>query len=148
MWPRSFGCGSHSYALCWILSALHDFIWDTPTGRSTSTTSDFIANLTSDQLGTPGIASSFDYIVLGGGTAGVTLAVRLAEAEYSVALVEAGDLYQIVFPLVKIPVASVIGVQSDPDTRTPIDWGFVARDVPGANYRDIHFARGKCLGGR
>lgn len=127
---------------------LHDFIWDIPLGHSTSTSSNFITNLTSDQLGTPGCSSSFDYIVLGGGTAGVTLAVRLAEAEHSVALVEAGDFYQIVFPFVKIPVASVIGVQSDPDARTPIDWGFVARDVPGANYRDIHFARGKCLGGR
>ncbi|GES64984.1 GMC oxidoreductase [Aspergillus terreus] len=91
--------------------------------------------------------ASFDYIVVGGGTAGVTLAARLAEANYSVALVEAGDYYEIKFPLMKIPVATAIGVGSNPDAKTPVDWGFIAKGVPGVNHRDIHFARGKCLGG-
>lgn len=40
------------------------------------------------------IAETFDYVVVGGGTAGATLAVRLAEASMNVALIEAGDYYE------------------------------------------------------
>lgn len=89
---------------------------------------------------------SFDYIVVGGGTAGATIATRLAEHKSSVALIEAGSYYEGV-SLASLPIADVIGIGSDPTTRNAIDWGFVAKGQPGTNYRDIHFARGKCLGG-
>ncbi|KAF9882808.1 hypothetical protein FE257_005140 [Aspergillus nanangensis] len=95
----------------------------------------------------PSFNASFDYIVVGGGTAGTILALRLAEAKFSVALVEAGDFYEIKFPVMKIPAAASFGIGSDPNSKIPIDWGFVARGVPGINHRDVHFPRGKCLGG-
>ncbi|KAL3436390.1 hypothetical protein BDV09DRAFT_184327 [Aspergillus tetrazonus] len=92
-------------------------------------------------------AETFDYVVVGGGTAGVTLAVRLAEASHSVALIEAGAYYEDSWPLAAIPGADVIPVGSDPDAKFGADWGFVTAPQAGADGRRIHFARGKCLGG-
>ncbi|KAF4161080.1 hypothetical protein CNMCM6936_009696 [Aspergillus lentulus] len=97
--------------------------------------------------GTMVIDETFDYVVVGGGTAGVTLAVRLAEQKLRVALVEAGGTYELSFPIAAIPGAASIGVGSDIKSTTPIDWKIVARNVTGANHRDIHYPRGKCLGG-
>lgn len=97
--------------------------------------------------GVPGIDVSFDYVVVGGGTAGITVAARLAEKSFRVALVEAGSYYQLGSLTASIPGADSLGVGARPTIHSAIDWGFVARNVPGANYRDIHYARGKCLGG-
>ncbi|KAF7585253.1 hypothetical protein BBP40_011550 [Aspergillus hancockii] len=90
--------------------------------------------------------TEFDYIVVGGGTAGIVVATRLAQESLKVALVEAGGTYE-VKTLAAVPAADVIPVGSDPNTRAPHDWGFVAQNIPGANGRSIHYARGKCLGG-
>ncbi|KAL4982549.1 hypothetical protein BDW68DRAFT_195212 [Aspergillus falconensis] len=92
-------------------------------------------------------AETFDYVVVGGGTAGVTLAVRLAQTSHSVALIEAGTYYEDSWPLAAIPSADVIPVGSDPDAKFGADWGFVTAPQAGADGRRIHFARGKCLGG-
>lgn len=54
-------------------------------------------SITAEQLlgshfGIPGIPVTYDYVILGGGTAGLTLARRLAaDARYTVAVVNAGD---------------------------------------------------------
>lgn len=98
-------------------------------------------------LAIPNLDAEFDYIVVGGGTAGITIASRLAENNYSVALVEAGGIYETLSWTAKIPGADSLGVGSDPSSTTPIDWHFVTRNVPGANYRDVHYPRGRCLGG-
>ncbi|KAJ0419908.1 hypothetical protein BJY00DRAFT_324111 [Aspergillus carlsbadensis] len=92
------------------------------------------------------LAHDFDYIVVGGGTTGIPLAVRLAE-HWNVALVEAGGRYEKRYPLAKTPGANVLPVGSDPETSSPIDWGFVTEPFPGANGRRLHVAQGKCLGG-
>lgn len=53
------------------------------------------SGLLGSHFGVPGIPGQYDYIVLGGGTAGLTIAKRLAEDKrYTVAVVEAGDFYQ------------------------------------------------------
>lgn len=96
--------------------------------------------------GIPGIDASFDYVVVGGGTAGITVAARLAEKNFCVALVEAGEYYED-RSLASVPGADSLIIGASPSVHSDIDWGFVARDVPGANHRDIHYARGKCLGG-
>ncbi|KAL4937075.1 hypothetical protein BDV06DRAFT_216166 [Aspergillus oleicola] len=98
-------------------------------------------------LGSAAQSDTFDYVVVGGGTAGVTLAVRLAQASHSVALIEAGKYYEDSWPLAAIPSADVIPVGSDPDADFGADWGFVTAPQAGADGRRIHFARGKCLGG-
>ncbi|KAJ5730272.1 Glucose-methanol-choline oxidoreductase [Penicillium malachiteum] len=88
----------------------------------------------------------FDYVVIGGGTAGIVIASRLAEQSYKVALVEAGGYYEFE-SFAEVPAADVLPVGSDPGTTASVDWGFVARGQGGVNGRAIHFARGKCLGG-
>jgi choline dehydrogenase-like flavoprotein len=89
---------------------------------------------------------TFDYVVVGGGTAGSAIATRLAQNDFKVALIEAGGHYELE-SLAEVPAADVLPVGSDPNTKSPEDWGFVTRDQPGANGRAIHYARGKCLGG-
>lgn len=91
--------------------------------------------------------ATFDYVVVGGGTAGLTTASRLAESQYKVAVVEAGGYYEYMYPVARVPAACSLGAGADVRTTTPIDWGFVVHGVPGANFRDIHYPRGKCLGG-
>ncbi|PYH90005.1 GMC oxidoreductase [Aspergillus ellipticus CBS 707.79] len=88
----------------------------------------------------------FDYVVIGGGTGGNTIAVRLAQKNFKVALIEAGGTYELE-SVAEVPAADVLPVGSDPSAKFAHDWGFVAEDVPGANGRSIHYARGKCLGG-
>lgn len=89
----------------------------------------------------------YEYVVVGGGTAGITIAARLAENGFRVVVVEAGGYYENVHPLCKIPGAATLGVGASISTATEVDWKFVAHAVPGADYRDIHYPRGKCLGG-
>lgn len=51
-------------------------------------------------LGTLGVNQTFDYIVLGGGTGGLTIAKRLAEdPSTTVAIIEAGGFYQVGDPV-------------------------------------------------
>lgn len=91
--------------------------------------------------------STFDYVVVGGGTAGITIASRLAQKGFTVAVLEAGDYYERTHPTSRVPGAASIGIGADVKTATNIDWKFVAHEVPGANDRDVHYARGKCVGG-
>jgi choline dehydrogenase len=90
---------------------------------------------------------TFDYVVVGGGTAGITIASRLAQKGFNVAVLEAGDYYESTHPTSRVPGAAAIGIGADLKTATNIDWKFVAQAVPGAGSRDIHYARGKCVGG-
>lgn len=96
-----------------------------------------------------GVDQTFDYIVIGGGTAGAGVGVRLAEAGFSVAIVEAGGFYEIEKPVFSTtPAGSFFGVGASPlDTIPTTDWGFATEPQPHLNNRRIHYARGKCLGG-
>ncbi|KAI0023222.1 choline dehydrogenase [Xylariomycetidae sp. FL0641] len=97
-----------------------------------------------------GMDASYDFLVVGGGTAGLTIAARLSECRhFSVAVIEAGSYYQITSPLVSsTPACAVSFTGSSPsDVNPTVDWGFVTSAQKGANQREIHYARGKCLGG-
>lgn len=94
--------------------------------------------------------ATFDYVIVGGGTAGLAVAMRLAEdPSYTVAVVEAGGFYQIengnqsVVPAYNFEFASI----DDPNAAPTVDWGFVTTPQAGANNRTLHYARGKTLGG-
>lgn len=82
--------------------------------------------LFSSSFGVPGNAS-FDYIVVGGGTAGLTLASRLAEnGTLSVAVVEAGSFYEIGNSnnsVVPAYCSRFVGLQKS-DVNGLVDWGF------------------------
>lgn len=95
--------------------------------------------------------AEFDYVIVGGGTAGLTLANRLStDPNTQVAVIEAGTFYQIANPLLSsTPAGDVIWAGASPlDTNPLVDWNFVTQAQGGANGRRLHYARGKCLGGR
>ncbi|KAI9697329.1 MAG: hypothetical protein M1820_007835 [Bogoriella megaspora] len=101
-------------------------------------------------FGTPGANATFDYVVVGGGTAGLTLATRLsANKSLSVAVIEAGGFYE----LDNHNYSTVPGYYSYftganvLNTQPLIDWGLVTTPQRGYNNRSVHYARGKTLGG-
>ena len=73
---------------------------------------------------------SFDYVVVGGGTAGLTLASRLVEESHStVAVIEAGGYYEKDNGNIStVPAFWTFSVGTDPDDVNPaVDWGFVTQ---------------------
>ena len=99
--------------------------------------------------GVVGVEATFDYVVVGGGTAGNAIGVRLAEAGYKVAVVEAGLFYELGKPVLgSTPGGAFFGVGSSVlDSDPAVDWEFLTEPQAGANGRRVHYARGKCLGG-
>ncbi len=84
---------------------------------------------------------SFDYIIVGGGTAGCVLANRLsADADVSVLMIEAGGKDNWVW--IHIPVGYLYCI-GNPRT----DWCYRTEPDPGLNGRSILYARGRVLGG-
>lgn len=100
-------------------------------------------------MGAVGVESSYDYVIVGGGTAGNTIGSRLAEAGLSVAVIEAGSFYEIESPTKStVPAGYNLLVGSDPENvNVPVDWGIVTVPQAGANGRRLHYAQGKCFGG-
>ncbi|ETN42960.1 uncharacterized protein HMPREF1541_02118 [Cyphellophora europaea CBS 101466] len=99
--------------------------------------------------GTLGVEQEFDYVVVGGGTAGNAVGVRLAEAGYTVAIVEAGLFYELGKPILgTTPAGDIIGIGSSALDQIPtVDWGFLTEPQDGLGGRRIHYAQGKTLGG-
>lgn len=99
--------------------------------------------------GALGVESTYDYVVVGGGTAGNAIGYRLAKAGYSVAIVEAGLFYEIAKPVLgTTPGGDIVGIGSSIlDSIPTVDWEFLTEPQTGANNREVHYARGKCLGG-
>ncbi|KAL7928636.1 putative choline dehydrogenase [Trichoderma chlorosporum] len=95
-------------------------------------------------------ALTFDYVVVGGGPGGLTIASRLSEdPSVSVAIIEAGTWSE-----------SVIGNQSQVpaydffyngksanDTNTLVEWDFITSPQAGINGQSVHYTRAKSLGG-
>jgi len=85
--------------------------------------------LFSNSFGIPGVNTTYDYIVVGGGTAGNTIATRLAQnGTFSVAIIEAGSFYELTNGNGSvIPGSSITQYTgTDPTDRSAlIDWDFV-----------------------
>ncbi|KAM0708511.1 hypothetical protein Q7P35_005163 [Cladosporium inversicolor] len=114
------------------------------------TTAVLTAALQDDHQKAKRALSSFDYVIVGGGTAGLALADRLSEnASIEVAVIEAGIHYEISNPLLSsTPAGDVYWAGSSPSDNNPlVDWSIVTQPQAGANSRRIRYPRGKCLGG-
>ena len=84
---------------------------------------------------------TWDYVIVGGGTAGCVLANRLsADPDVSVLLLEAGGKDDWIW--IHIPVGYLYCI-GNPRT----DWCYRTEPEPGLNGRSILYARGKVLGG-
>lgn len=84
---------------------------------------------------------SFDYVIIGGGSAGCTLAARLSEdPNMTVCLLEAGKTHK--HFSVSVPAASLLNMRYK--TR---NWGFETVPQRGLNGRRGYQPRGKMLGG-
>lgn len=86
-------------------------------------------------------SSTFDYIIVGAGTAGCVLANRLsADPRVSVLLVEAGGMDD--YAWIHIPVGYLYCIDNP---RT--DWRFRTEPEAGLNGRSLIYPRGRVLGG-
>ena len=87
------------------------------------------------------MADTWDYVVVGAGTAGCVLAKRLTEdADVRVLLLEAGGRDD--YPWIHIPVGYLYCIDNP---RT--DWRYRTRAEPGLNGRALLYPRGRVLGG-
>src|SRR6202163_2065357 len=86
-------------------------------------------------------SNSFDYVIVGAGSAGCVLAHRLsADPHHSVALVEAGGQDHWVWFHVPAGYLFAIG-------NPRADWMFRTEPDPGLNGRSLAYPRGKVIGG-
>jgi choline dehydrogenase len=84
---------------------------------------------------------TYDYIIVGAGTAGCLLANRLsADPRNRVALIEAGGKDD--YPWIHIPVGYLY-LMGNPRA----DWGFKTTEESGLNGRALNYPRGRVLGG-
>lgn len=98
------------------------------------------------QLAVLAASQTYDFVIVGGGTAGLVLANRLSKnGKFSVVVIEAGGFYETDFPDAEIPGMDIAAVGP---AGNAIDWQFSTTPQTGANNRVIPYARGKCLGGR
>ena len=81
-----------------------------------------------------------DYVVIGAGSAGCVLASRLSEDGARVVLLEAGPTDW--HPMIHVP-AGVLKLLYNP----LVNWNYATDPEPGAAGRQIHWPRGRVLGG-
>ena len=96
-----------------------------------------MAAASADQSG----QDSYDFIIVGAGSAGCVLANRLsANPKHRVLLLEAGGVDT--NPWIHVPVG-YFKTMHNPGT----DWCFKTENDPGINERSLQWPRGKVLGG-
>ncbi|KAH6694933.1 hypothetical protein BKA61DRAFT_711361 [Leptodontidium sp. MPI-SDFR-AT-0119] len=101
--------------------------------------------LLGSSFGFPGANATFDYVIIGGGTSGLTVAKRLAEDNsLSVVVIEAGGFYEAdAGNFSQIPADENIFSEAP----VSIDWKISTSPQSQLGGRSISYPHGKCLGG-
>ena len=104
--------------------------------------------LLGSHFGQVDLPTSYDYVIVGGGTAGLTVARRLAETS-TVAVIEAGSLYELDNSnLTEIPADASYYLGKDPKFENPlIDWRQQTTPQPGFGGVSVLYPQGRTLGG-
>jgi len=95
----------------------------------------------------------YDYVIVGAGTAGMTIAARISEdPKVQVAVLEAGNDYDrlpVNKRLVDTPGFDSMGCGGNPsdNANDAIDWKLYTTPQGGANNRTVRYAQGKTIGG-
>ncbi|CEJ58114.1 hypothetical protein PMG11_06784 [Penicillium brasilianum] len=90
------------------------------------------------------ISDSYDFVIVGGGQAGLVVGARLSEnSNYTVLVLESGGNGDEYRERIDTPAYSYF----DSLWTTPLNWGFYTVPQPNANDREIYWPRGKVLGG-
>lgn len=93
----------------------------------------------------PFSGQTFDYIIVGGGTAGLALASRLSEdPNVTVAVIEAGGSAD---STARTSILTPSGSYYYSLSATDYDWGYTTTAQPGVGNKQLQWPRGKVLGG-
>ncbi|KAI3324239.1 GMC oxidoreductase [Xylariaceae sp. AK1471] len=106
--------------------------------------------LLGSHFGVPGLPASYDYIVVGGGTAGLTVARRLAaNTSLSIAIIEAGDFYELSNGnYSQVPAYASFFTGNNPSLKNNfLDWYMYTKPQPQLNGRSPLYDSGKVIGG-
>jgi hypothetical protein len=104
--------------------------------------------LLSSHFGHFNLPAAYDYIVIGGGTAGLTIARRLAES-HTVAVIEAGSFYELDNGnFTDIPADASYYLGKNPLFQNPlVDWRQMTTPQPGFGGASVLYPHGHTLGG-
>ncbi|KAM0751735.1 alcohol oxidase [Meredithblackwellia eburnea MCA 4105] len=132
---------SRAAAVALVLSTIstaatpHDYEWHQRTKRANTVT-------TASSLS----GKTFDYVIVGGGTAGLVLAGRLSEnSSATVAVIEAGTDGSAVSEQILAPAQAYFGGIAS--KTSAYDWHYDTTAQSELNDREIYWPRGKVLGG-
>ena len=101
-------------------------------------------SLLGSSFGVPGANATFEYVVVGGGTAGLTLATRLSEQQSGrVAVIEAGGFYEISNGNIsQVPASDGVFAGTSKDDWQPlVDWGYVTTPQAVGSASSTHSGR-------
>jgi len=105
-----------------------------------------------NNFGVWGSNASYDYVIVGGGTAGLALATRLAEnTSLTVAVIEAGGFYEEDNGNISVVPGLSLAYTSPTATLTysfpSVDWALQTTPQEGLQDQVYHYWRGRTLGG-
>ncbi|KAI0157182.1 oxidoreductase [Hypoxylon sp. FL1284] len=111
-----------------------------------------VTELYGNKFGRPGYNDTFDYVIIGGGNAGATIAARLAldPANYSVAVIETGDFYELTDGnRTQVPGLNFIDSVFFPngDGPTAVLYAMETEPQPGYDDRQLNYYAGHTFGG-
>ncbi|KAL4259843.1 GMC oxidoreductase family protein [Pleurotus pulmonarius] len=103
----------------------------------------FLPNLGGSSLrGSIATSPTYDYVIIGGGTAGLAVANRLSEdPSVTVLVIEAGPNAE------HLPEVFIPGLFGSGQALTTLNWGYATTPQPALNNRSLVINAGKVLGG-